>query len=198
MGITTKFHSPYSIRSQRPSTFHGVYTYKLINRMPGLFLSLSPSFSKRHTPLDLLTSEMNKKPLLQRIWELLNSHSLCDASFQRRIFGKIIATAVIPRRIWTLRIFAALDSGLRALPVDVFIELQVVFCTSVDSGIGVKQVVPLSYGSTWVSWDRPVATAAAIIFAAEAKFARYFRAKVVVELWHCEEGAADYTQGEFS
>lgn len=142
--------------------------------------------------------EMSKKSLLQRIWELLNSHSLYDASFQRRIFGKITASAVIPRRIWTLRIFAALDSGLRALPVDVFIELQVVFCTCVGSGVGAKQVVPLSYGSIWVSGDRPVATAAAISFVAEAKFAGYFRANVAVELWHREEGAADYTQGEFS
>lgn len=84
------------------------------------------------------------------------------------------------------------------MPVEVFTELQVVFCMSVDSGIGIKQVVPLSYGSIWVSWDRPDAIAAANIFAPGAKFARYFGAKVVAELWHCEEGAADYTQGEFS
>lgn len=141
---------------------------------------------------------MNKTSLLYRIWELLNSHSLYDASFQGRLFGNIISGDVIPRRIWTLRNFAALDSGLRALPVRAFIELQVVFCTSGDGGIGVKQVVPLSYGSIGVSGDRPVATAAAIIFAAGAKFAGYFWANVAVELWHRKEGAADYTQGEFS
>lgn len=139
---------------------------------------------------------MNKRSLLHRIWELLNSNSLYDASFQRRIFGNIIAVTVIPRRIWTLRIFAALDSGLRGLPVADSIELQVIFCTCGDGGIGVKQVVPLSYGSIGVSGDRP--TTAAIIFAPRAKFAGYFWANVAIKLWQREEGAADYTQGEFS
>lgn len=100
--------------------------------------------------------------------------------------------------ICILRIFAALDSGFRALPVDAFIELQVVFRTSGDGGIGVKQVVPLRYGSIGVSGDRPVATEATNISAAGAKFAGYFWDDVAVELWYRKEGAADYTQGEFS
>lgn len=91
-----------------------------------------------------------------------------------------------------------MDSGLRALPVDAFIELQVVFCTSGDGGIGVKQIVPLRYGSIGVSWGGPVTTVAVNVFAAEAKFAGYFRDNVAVELWYCKEGAASYTQGEFS
>jgi len=91
-----------------------------------------------------------------------------------------------------------LDSGLRALPVDAFSELQVVFCTSGDGGIGVKQVVPLRYGSIGISGDRPVATAATNISAAGAKFAGYFWDNVAVELWYRKEGAADYAQGEFS
>lgn len=91
-----------------------------------------------------------------------------------------------------------MDNGLRALPVDAFSELQVVFCTSGDGGIGVKQVVPLRYGSIGVSGDRPVATAATNISAAGAKFAGYFWENVAVELWYRKEGAADYTQGEFS
>lgn len=84
------------------------------------------------------------------------------------------------------------------MPVSAFIELHVVFCTSGDGGIGVKQVVPLRYGSVWVSGDRPVATAATNISAAGAKSAGYFGDNVAVELWYGKEGAADYTQGEFS
>lgn len=137
---------------------------------------------------------MNKTSLLHKIWELLDSYSLYDASFQCRLFGSIISINIIPH----LRIFATLDSCLRALPVDAVIELQVVFCTIGDGGIGVKQVMPLRYRSTGVSGDRPVAALAAIVFAAGAKFARYYRANVAVELWHREEGAADYTQSEFS
>lgn len=126
---------------------------------------------------------------------MLNSHSLYDASFQRRPFRNII---FVSHCICILRIFAALDSGFRALPVDAFIELQVVFSTSGDGGIGVKQVVPLRYGSIGVSGNRPVATAATNISAAGAKFAGYFWDDVAVELWYRKEGAADYTQGEFS
>lgn len=84
------------------------------------------------------------------------------------------------------------------MPVDAFIELQVVFCTSGDGGIGVEQVVPLRYGPIGVLGDRPVATAAANIFAGGAEFVGYFWDNVAVELWYGKERAADYTQGEFS
>lgn len=58
--------------------------------------------------------------------------------------------------------------------------------------------MPLRYGSIGVSGDRPVATAATNISAAGAKSAGYFWDNVAVESWYGEEGAADYTQGEFS
>lgn len=172
----------------------GYIHIKTINRMPRLFLRLSTSFSRRQTSFYLLTGEINRASLLHKIWELLNSHSLYDAGFQRRPFRDLIS---ISRRICTIRIFAALDS-LRVLPVDAVIELQVVFCTSGDGGIGVKKVVPLRYGSIGVSGNRHVATAAANIFAAGAKFAGYFWDNVAVELWYRKEGAADYTQGDLS
>ena len=129
-------------------------------------------------------TRINRTSLLHRIWELLNSDGLYDASFQHRLFGNLTSVNAIPRRICTPRIFAVLDSGLRALPVNAFIELQVVFRMSSDGAIGVKQVVPLRYGSIGVSGHRPVATAAAVIFAAGAKFAGYFWADVAVELWN--------------
>lgn len=182
----------------KPPGMHPAMGYiriKIINRMPRLLLRLPPSFSRCQTPLYRLTGELNRTSLIHRIWELLNSHSLYNASFKRRPFRNIIS---VSRRICTLRIFAALDSRFRALPVDAFIELYVVFCTSGDGGIGVKKVVPLEYGSIGVSGDRPVVTAAANIFAAGAKFAGYFWNNVAVELWYRKKGAADYTQGDFS
>ena len=173
----------------------GYIRIKTINRMPRLFLRLSSSFSRPQTSFYRLTGEINRTSLItSQNWELFNTHSLYDAGFQRRAFRDLIS---VSRRTCTLRIFDALDS-LRALPVDAVIELQVVFCTSADGGIGVKKVVPLRYGSIGVSGDRHVATAAANIFAAGAKFAGNFWDNVAVELWYRKERAADYTQGDLS